>query len=95
MSPPDSDDIYPDLPEPGEPVEIPWRLISADALRGVVEAFVLREGTDYGDRECTHEEKVQQVLEGLEGGEVQILFDPGTETVTLRPRPPGTARLLP
>jgi uncharacterized protein YheU (UPF0270 family) len=76
---------------PAEPVEIPHGLISPDALRGVVEAFVLREGTDYGAREFTHEEKVQQVLNGLENREVQILFDPVTETVTLRQRPPGAA----
>jgi uncharacterized protein YheU (UPF0270 family) len=67
-----------------EAVEVPHHLLSSDALRGVVEAFVLREGTDYGAREFTHEEKVQQVLDGLQRGEAQILFDPVTETVTLR-----------
>jgi uncharacterized protein YheU (UPF0270 family) len=69
-----------------EPVEVPHRALSPDALRGVVEAFVLREGTDYGAREFSHEEKVQQVLDGLDRGEVRILFDPVTETVTLQLR---------
>lgn len=78
-----------ELPEAAGPVEVPHELLSPDALRGVVEAFVLREGTDYGAREFSHEEKVQQVLEGLARGEVQILFDPETESVTLRPRPSG------
>jgi uncharacterized protein YheU (UPF0270 family) len=77
------------LPEAAGPVEVPHHLLSPDALRSVVEAFVLREGTDYGAREFSHEEKVQQVLEGLARGEVQILFDPETESVTLRPKPPG------
>jgi hypothetical protein len=72
--------------EPSGPVEVPAGLISPDALRGVVEAFVLREGTDYGAREFTHAEKVQQVLNALDSGEVRILFDPQTETVTLLPR---------
>ena len=76
-------------PAPAGAVEIPHELLSPDALRGVIEAFVLREGTDYGAREFTHEEKVQQVLDGLQRGEVQILFDPETESVTLRPRPSG------
>jgi len=71
---------------PTGPVEVPHRLISPDTLRGVVEAFVLREGTDYGAREFTHEEKVQQVLDALDSGEVRILFDPETESVTLLPR---------
>jgi uncharacterized protein len=75
-----------DAPEPAEPVEVPWQALSAEALRGVAEAFVLREGTDYGAREFSHTEKVQQVLAGLERGEARILFDPVTQTVTLLPR---------
>lgn len=70
---------------PMEPVEVPWRALSPEALRGVAEAFVLREGTDYGAREFSHEEKVQQVLDGLQRGEARILFDPATESVTLLP----------
>ncbi len=75
-----------DGPESPDPVEVPWRALSPDALRGVVEACVLREGTDYGDREFSHEEKVAQVIEGLETGEVRIVFDPVTESVTLLAR---------
>lgn len=75
-----------DTSEPTEPVEVPWRDISPAALRGVVEAFVLREGTDYGAREFTHEEKVAQLLTALERGEARILYDPATESVTLLAR---------
>src|SRR6185369_2218798 len=71
---------------PSGPVEVPHRLVSPDALRSWVEAFVLREGTDYGAREFTHEEKVQQVLDALESGEVRLLYDPATESVTLLQR---------
>ena len=66
-----------------EPVEVPYRELSAEALRGVIEAFVLREGTDYGAREFTHEEKVAHVIAALESGEARILYDPVTESVTL------------
>jgi uncharacterized protein len=70
---------------PAGPVEVPCDMLSPAALRGVVEAFVLREGTDYGAREFSHEEKVQHVLDGLARGEIRILFDPETESVTLLP----------
>jgi hypothetical protein len=88
---------YPDEPmgpdeAGGEPMEVPWTALSREALLGVVEAFVLREGTDYGDREVPHEAKVRQVLAGLESGEVRMLFDPETQSVTLLPRPPGASR---
>lgn len=68
---------------PPEPVEIPWRALSTQALRGVVEAFVLREGTDYGEVEASFEDKVQQVLRQLERGEAGIVFDPASETVDI------------
>jgi uncharacterized protein YheU (UPF0270 family) len=76
------------------PVEVAPDQLSPDALRGVVEAFVLREGTDYGLREVGFEAKVAQVLRQLEAGDAQILFDPASETVTIAPtvRPGGARR---
>lgn len=62
-------------------MEIPYTELSADALRGVVEAFVLREGTEYGSRDFSLDEKVDQVMRQLERREAQIVFDPATETV--------------
>ena len=59
-----------------------WEL-SADALRGVIEAFVLREGTDYGERDVSHEDKVAQVMRQLERGEARIVFDPVSESVDI------------
>lgn len=65
------------------PVPVPHTELSADALRGVVESFVLREGTDYGERDVSHEQKVAQVLRQLERGEAQIMFDPVTSTIDI------------
>jgi uncharacterized protein len=69
--------------EESVPVEIPHTELSQEALRGVLESFVLREGTDYGEREFSLDEKVAHVLRQLERREAQIMFDPGTESVTL------------
>jgi len=49
---------------------------------------VLREGTDYGEREFSLQQKVAQVREQLERGLARILFDPDTETVTIEVAPP-------
>jgi uncharacterized protein len=68
---------------PEEPIEVSHTALSPEALLGLVESFVLREGTDYGAREYTHEQKVAQVMGLLENGEARILFDPETESVTL------------
>jgi uncharacterized protein len=67
--------------EEHDPVEVPFRELSADALRGVAEAFVLREGTDYGERSHSLDEKIAHVLAQLERGEATILFDPRSASV--------------
>jgi uncharacterized protein YheU (UPF0270 family) len=59
--------------------------LSREALVGVVEAFVLREGTDYGPVEYTLEEKCARVLEQLHNGEVELNFDPATNSIDIRP----------
>jgi uncharacterized protein len=69
-----------------DPVEIPPEALSAEALQGVIEAFVLREGTEYGERDYSLGEKVAAVQAQLSRGEAVILFDPATETVALVPR---------
>jgi len=69
--------------EPLEPVYVPHTELSADALRGVVESFVLREGTDYGEREIAFEQKLAHVYGQLERGEAQIVFDPNTQSVDI------------
>ncbi len=74
--------MHPDEDAP-EPVEIPRAELSPQALRGVVEAFVNREGTDYGAVERTLDEKVADVMRQLERGEARVVFDPGTESVTI------------
>jgi uncharacterized protein len=73
----------PDATQLSEPIPIPHAELSADALRGVIESFVLREGTDYGEREHSLEQKVAQVRAQLERGQARILFDPESNTVTL------------
>src|SRR5882757_6630614 len=71
--------------EPKDPVFVPHTELSADALRSVVESFVLREGTDYGEREFSLEQKLAHVYRQLERGEAQIVFDPNTETIDIVP----------
>jgi len=72
-----------DEEEQPSPVEVPHTELSEEARRGVAESFVLREGTDYGERDVPFETKVAQVLGQLERGEARIMFDPVTESVTL------------
>ena len=47
---------------------IPHRMLSPEALRGVIEAFVTREGTDYGVQDVPLATKVLQVRQHLDAG---------------------------
>jgi len=64
---------------------IPHRMLSPDALRGVIEAFVTREGTDYGVQEVPLATKVMQVQQQLEAGTTVIIYDAETESCTIQP----------
>lgn len=66
-------------------VEVPLGSLSEAALGALIEAFVGREGTDYGARERSLEEKVADVRRQLERGEARIVFDPETESVNIVP----------
>jgi uncharacterized protein len=64
-------------------VTVPYTELAADVLRAVVESYVLREGTDYGEREFSLEDKVAHVIGRLKRGEAQIVFDPETESISI------------
>lgn len=66
-----------------QPLQVPPDLLSPQALRGVLEDFVLREGTDYGPRDWSLDEKVEQVRLQLQRGEAHLMYDPQTQSVTL------------
>lgn len=68
-----------------EPLDIPPDALAPETLRAVLEAFVSREGTDYGAVERTLDEKVADVRRQLDRGEARLVFDPETESVTLVP----------
>lgn len=62
---------------------IPWRDLAADTLDALIESFVLREGTDYGDAEVPLAVKVAQVRELITRGEVLIVYSELHESVDL------------
>ncbi len=72
--------------EDKQPVEVPHTELDADVLRAVIESFVLREGTDYGELEFSLDQKVTRVIRQLERGEAYIVFDPESSSVDIKRR---------
>jgi len=64
---------------------IPIEELEVETLNNIIESFVLREGTDYGDYTTSLDEKVAQVRAQLESGEAVIEYSELHETVDIKP----------
>lgn len=62
-----------------EHLEIPFHLLTDDALKGLIEEFVSREGTDYGQGDFSLDQKAASVRAQLEKGRAIIVYDPATQ----------------
>jgi uncharacterized protein YheU (UPF0270 family) len=69
--------------QPQAPMEVPREALSEEALLGIIESFILREGTDYGAEEVSLGAKIHQIEKQLEKGDIKVVFDPTTESVSL------------
>ena len=54
---------------------IPHQMLSPEALQGVIEAFVTREGTDYGIQDVSLATKIVQVRQQLDAGTAVLVYD--------------------
>jgi uncharacterized protein YheU (UPF0270 family) len=64
-------------------IEVPYQALQSDTLRAVVEEFITRAGTDYGERERTLDSKIADVMRQLRRGEAVIVYDPRTQTASI------------
>ena len=62
---------------------IPFEQLDKDTLYNLIESYVLREGTDYGEQEVSIQSKVAQVNQQLRNGEAMVFFSELHESVTI------------
>lgn len=62
---------------------IPYQQLSEETLQALLEAFVLREGTEYGEQEVSLTEKVAQVKIQLQADQLVILYSELHESVDI------------
>lgn len=68
-----------------QPVIVPAERLSPEALNGLIEEFVTRSGTDYGQREATLTEKCAAIQEQLASGQALIICDTLSQTCNIVP----------
>ena len=73
---------------------IPYEQLSPEALEGLLEEFVTRDGTDYGERETPLATRVAQVRRQLQMRTALIVYDVDDGRCTILPaeRVSGTDR---
>lgn len=65
---------------------IPYTDIEEDTLNNLIEYYILREGTDYGELEISLADKVAEVRQQLQSGEVVIIYSELHESINLMPK---------
>lgn len=65
---------------------IPHQQLDSQTLNNLIEYYVLREGTDYGDEEVSLANKVQHVMQQLEAGDIVIVFSELHQSINLMPK---------
>jgi uncharacterized protein YheU (UPF0270 family) len=63
--------------------KIPVNKLSHRALTGVIEEFISRNGTDYGETEASPETSFKQVKHKLKNGTAVLIFDDETVTTNI------------
>jgi uncharacterized protein YheU (UPF0270 family) len=62
---------------------IPYTELSKEALQALIEDFVTRDGTDYGQDEVSMQHKASQLLYQLKKGDLLITYNEDTHTCGL------------
>lgn len=62
---------------------IPYQQLDAMTLNNLIEQYILREGTDYGEVEFSLQQKTQQILAQIKNEEIFIMYSELNESVTL------------
>ena len=66
-------------------IKVPPQRLEVEVLQALLEEYANRDGTDYGERELTQEDKVKRLRDQLSSSELHILYDLDSEQWDLVP----------
>lgn len=64
-------------------ITVPVEQIEAETLKNIVEEFVTRDGTDYGETERSLVHKVDEIMAKIRTGKILVVYDEELESVNL------------
>ena len=66
-------------------VKVPPDRLERPVLQALLEEYANRDGTDYGERELTQEDKVKRLQDQLDNSDLYIVYDLDSEQWDLVP----------
>jgi uncharacterized protein YheU (UPF0270 family) len=66
-------------------IKVPPQRLEVEVLQALLEEYATRDGTDYGEKELTLEDKVKRLQHQLDDSELYILYDLDSEQWDLVP----------
>lgn len=64
-------------------MRIPYQQLDETTLNNLIEQYILREGTDYGEVEFSLQEKTLQITQQIKNKDIYIMYSELNESVTL------------
>ena len=64
-------------------MKIPYQQLDQTTLNNLIEQYILREGTDYGEVEFSLQEKTEQIIQQIKSEDIYIMYSELNESVTL------------
>lgn len=65
---------------------IPFKELPTETLNNLIESFILREGTDYGEGEFSLNDKITHIKAQLNHGDVVIVYSELHESINIMPK---------
>ena len=66
-------------------IKVPPQRLEDEVLQSLLEEYASRDGTDYGEKELTLEDKVKRLQHQIDDSELYILYDLDSEQWDLLP----------
>ncbi|MGB0936999.1 MAG: YheU family protein [Colwellia sp.] len=64
---------------------IPYKELPSETLEAIIEAFILQEGTEYGEIDVSKNDKIAQVKMQLSAGTAVLVYSELHESVNIMP----------
>ncbi len=71
------------MTDPKPPIKIPYEKLSPEALQGIIEQFISRDGPDSGHADIPFQRKAEQVMQNIKTGKAIILYDESNQSINI------------